>query len=343
MDSLPPELIQAIAVLLRQRDLYHFRLTCRGFAAATSAIVMKNVSVLDTSHSLSSLLSFVQSRRTKLPTRTLTIYSGDWSSYSKEEWLVHPLLRWECNSKLSMRGNGSADAIEAGAAFMRYTNFINKETSRDPAEDLRTLESIAQHMPSLTSFALVPLHQMGLQWSQSSKVGTLARQIWMLPSPRCAPKTLDRVLELSLVLGSIDELSIYGKLHLNRLPRRESQTIRTLRIFSATISCTSSLVDFLSSFPGVRSLQLSMRIRTALNLDCVTLPEIRSLKLQNVNVSEDSLLGFMLCNARLETIYMDEDALSTGSWRTFYGRMPTPRRLVQVVLNESWWKARVGG
>lgn len=343
MDSLPPELVRAIAVLLPQSDLFHLRLTCRGIAATTFDIAIENVSVLDTSYSLASLLSFLRSCRAKLPTHTLTIYSGDWSSYSKDAWLVHPLLRRERNGTLLLRHKGSADAIEADAAFMRYTNFFNTETSRDPAEDLRTFEDISRYMPNLTSFVLVPLHQMGLQWSQNSKVGALARQIWMLPSPRCALKTLDRVLELSLGLRSIEKLSIYGKLHLNGLPRRRSQTIRVLNIYSATMNCTRSLVDFLSLFPSVQSLQLSMRIRTGMNLHCLALPEIRSLKLQNVNVSEDSLFKFIVCSPQIATIRLGEEALSMGSWRGFNSRLLALGRPVEVVLDKSSWKSRVGG
>lgn len=333
MDSLPPELVYAMASWLPRSDLCSLRLVSHYIATATFGITVKHLFVLDTSSSLGDFLGFLRSRGSKLPTRSLTIYCGDWSRCTKDEWLVHPLLRREHMGNSIPHGKSVTFSATAEAAYLNYTKFLDEEDGRYPAADSEVLRSILKCMPNLKSTVLSPLHRMGSPSSHNPKMEALVRHVWMLPSPRCSIKTVQRFLELSGNFNSIDELVINGKLHLGREVIGRSEKIRILRVNSATSSCRYGLMDFLSAFPNLQVLQLSMRITTAIPLNYMFLPKLRSVLLQRVEVSERSLLETIVRSPHLETIRLADSVLASGTWHSLFSRLHSSGHSIQIKLD----------
>src|SRR5947209_3168434 len=88
METLPQELLGAIAQELPIADLRHFRLLSRRYADAGFPALVQKISFLNTLDTADALRMLSQTPYGSLgATRHLTIYDGDWPvAASQEEW-----------------------------------------------------------------------------------------------------------------------------------------------------------------------------------------------------------------------------------------------------------------
>ncbi|KAL2168373.1 hypothetical protein VTG60DRAFT_7352 [Thermothelomyces hinnuleus] len=123
METLPLELLGAIALELPIPELRRFRLLGRRYAAAGFPALVRELSFLNTLDTADALRTLSQSPYGSLgAVRHLAIYDGAWPvAASQEEWARHSLF---------LRSRKRSNSIATRLAYNRYEQFIRQEASR---------------------------------------------------------------------------------------------------------------------------------------------------------------------------------------------------------------------
>jgi hypothetical protein len=145
METLPQEMLSAIALELPIADVRHFRLASRRFAAAGFPALVRNLAVLDTIHTAHAFETLHESPYASLgAARHLTIYTGCWPSVtSREEWTSHFLFL--------QREYRDCTEESIRHAYQRYRNFIHHEASRTYEKDIHQFKALLTALGSFLS------------------------------------------------------------------------------------------------------------------------------------------------------------------------------------------------
>ncbi|KAH8909450.1 hypothetical protein BR93DRAFT_924433 [Coniochaeta sp. PMI_546] len=331
METLPPEILGAVAFELAVADVRHFRLVSRRCANAGFPALVRNISFLNTTQSADALQTLRQSPYASFgSTRHLNIYDGSWPLVSSlEEWANHFL------------GRDSRHCTQASIqhAYKCYQDFIQREVLRTLETDIQLFRTLLVGFPSLREVTLSHVHAWRTQRLNLVHFRNLTNNIWMLPFfESFVSEAMVRLLPAIEDYPHVKRLNVDGLLDPRDLPIASHTTIQFLCLNSilAGEGLKESITCFLGSFPELTSLT----IRTSpvgpihhqrLPLNQLQWSNLRFLAIACTWISEDELLSFIERH-NLRRLVLKQIVLTDGSWKSFFNRIRRLQLRPKIVI-----------
>jgi hypothetical protein len=338
MDTLPLELLGAIALNLPIADLRHFRLLGRRYADAGFPALVRELSFLNTLDTADALQTLSRSPYGSLgAARHLTIYDGAWPvAASQEEWARHVLF-------LSSRKRHNPIATQL--AYHRYEQFLRREASRTFETDVQLFRTVLAHFPSLRELTLSHIHTWRTRYLDHRHFSNLTNRIWVIPSfESFVANALSRLLPVLGTCLRLQRLNVDGLLDTRGLEpgRYRYKTIRHLCLNAvlAGEGLDDSIANFLGAFPGLTTLTIRTFPRGPINHQRLPLQQMRWSNLQFCDiigtwVPENELFGFTEHHP-LNRLTLKQVTLTSGSWKSFFSRArelkPRPNFVCEGIL-----------
>jgi len=322
METLPPEILGAVAFELPVADIRNFRLVSQRCAYAGFSALVRHISFLNTAQTVDELQTLRQSRYASFgATRQLTIYDGAWPlTSSEEEWATHPHFlsgeHRECTRTLTQR------------AYECYQDFIRREGSRTLETDTDLFSTLLAGFPSLRVVTLSHVHSWRRERLNLAHYRKLTDSIWMIPFfESFVSEGLVRLLPTLNDYPRLKRLNVDGILDPRDLPVGPHTTICYLYLNSILVGqgLKDSIVSFLGSFPELT--KLAIRTSPIGPFDHQRLP-MHELQWSNLQfftivssvVSEDELFSFTKRH-NLRHLCLKQIMLTNGSWKSFFCRI----------------------
>ena len=332
METLPLELLGAIALNLPIADLRHFRLLGRRYADAGFPALVRELSFLNTLGTADALQTLSQSPYGSLgAARHLTIYDGAWPvAASKEEWARHFLFLSRDRSPITL-------------AYHRYEQFIRQEASRTFETDVHLFRTVLTHFPSLRELTLSHIHAWRMRYLKNAHFRNLANSIRVIPSfESFVAKAISRLLPALGTCSRLQRLNIDGLLDARDLALGRYKTIRQLCLNSvlAGEGLDDSIANFLGAFPGLTTLTIKTFPHGPIYNQRLPLQQMRWSDLQfceiiGASVPENELFNFTKRHP-LKRLILKQVTLTGGSWQSFFSRArelkPRPNIVCQGIL-----------
>ncbi|KAK4149573.1 hypothetical protein C8A00DRAFT_46831 [Chaetomidium leptoderma] len=322
METLPLELLGAIALNLPIADLRHFRLLGRRYADAGFPALVRELSFLNTLDTADALQTLSRSPYGSLgAARHLTIYDGAWPvAASQEEWAGQFLFL--CSGK---RCSPTATQL----AYHRYERFLRQEASRTFETDVQLFRTVLAYFPSLRELTLSHIHAWWMRYLDHAHFRDLTNSIWVIPSfESFVAEAMSRLLP---VLGTCSRLE--------RLNYRFN-TIRHLCLNAILVGegLESSIANFLGAFPGLTALAIKTFPRGPMRWS-----DLQFCDIIGTWVPENELFSFTK-RYPLKRLTLKEVTLTSGSWKPFFNRarelQPRPNIVCHGILyrrDEQGW------
>ncbi|KAL2169444.1 hypothetical protein VTG60DRAFT_6073 [Thermothelomyces hinnuleus] len=337
METLPLELLGAIALELPIADLRHFRLLSRRYADAGFPALVRELSFLNTLDTADALQTLSRSPYGSLgAAHHLTIYDGAWPvAASQEEWVGHCLFL----SSKRKRYNPIATQL----AYQRYEQCSRQEASRTFETDVHLFRTVLVHFPSLRELTLSHIHTWRMRYLNHAHFLNLTNSIWVIPSfESFVAKTMSRLLPALGTCSRLQRLNVDGLLDPRDLAPGRYKTIRHLCVNAilAGEGLDDSIANFLGAFPGLTTLTIRTFPRGPISYQRLPLQQMRWSDLQFCDimgtwVPEDELFGFTERHP-LKCLTLKEVTLTSGSWKSFFSRArelkPRPNIVCQGIL-----------
>jgi hypothetical protein len=338
METLPLELLGAIALELPIADLRRFRLLSRRYTDAGFPALVRELSFLNTLDTADALQTLSRSPYGSLgAARHLTIYDGAWPvAASQEEWARHFLF-------LSSRTRYNPIATQL--AYHRYEQFLRREASRTFETDVQLFRTVLAHFPSLRELTLSHVHAWRMRYLDHAHFRNLTNSIWMIPSFECfLANAMSRLLPVLGTCLRLQRLNVDGLLDTRDLEpgRYRYKTIRHLCLDGvlAGEGLDDSIANFLGAFPGLTTLSIRTFPRGPINHQRLPLQQMRWSDLQFCDivgtwVPENELFGFTEQHT-LKRLTLKQVKLTSGSWKSFFSRArelkPRPNIIYKGIL-----------
>ena len=311
MDSLPVEIMQSIASFMSCSDLCNLRLVNRAHGAALYPVISQNLCMVDTAGGLESFWSYIiECGGSLLFTKSLTIFYGEWPHCTQDEFEVHPLLQREIHPR---HLKASATQSEVTLAYQKYKAFMDEEDERCSSESLDTLFRILRSTPNIKS--IVVRHIRALSRGQkNAKISCLLEAIWLRPRLRGPANSIcQNISTIQPILATFVHFQIMGRLGLDELWLSEMRSVQNLQVDCAIFRDQFSVVRFISAFPNLEELAFGAKRfgEHYFPLSQMQLPRLRVLRLQNICLSENTLLAALPTMSLLDTLILTNSSLST--------------------------------
>ncbi|KAK4096876.1 hypothetical protein N658DRAFT_457899 [Parathielavia hyrcaniae] len=346
METLPLELLGAIALNLPIADLRHFRLLGRCYADAGFPALVRELSFLNTLGTADALQTLSRSPYGSLgAARHLTIYDGAWPvAASQKEWERHVLF---------LRSRTKCSPTATKLAYHRYEQFLRQEASRTFETDVLLFRSVLAHFPSLRELTLSHIHSWRIRYLDFTHFRDLTNSIWMIPSfESFVAAAISRLLPVLGTCSRLERLNVDGLLDVRDLAPKQYQfnTIRHLCLNAvlAGEGLENSIASFLGAFPGLTTLTIRTFPRGPISHQRLPLEQMRWSDLQFCDiigtwVPEDELFSFTKRHP-LKHLTLKEVTLTSGSWKSFFSRarklQPRPNIVCHGILrrrDEQGW------
>lgn len=346
METLPLELLSAIALELPITDLRRFRLLSRRHAAAGFPALARELSFLNTLDTADALQTLSQSPYGSLgAARCLTVYDGAWPEAASQQ-------EWEADFHF-LSSRRKCNPIATQLAYYRYEQFLGREASRTFETDVRLFRTVLAHLPSLRELTLSHIHGWKMRYLDHAHFRDLTNSIWMIPSfESFVAKPMSRLLPVLGTCPRLQRLNVDGLLDVRDLgpERYRIKTIQhlCLNAILAGEGLEDGIAKFLGAFPGLTTLTIKTFPRASIYHQRLPLQQMRWSELQFCDiigtwVPEDDLFGFTERHP-LKRLTLKEVKLTSGSWKSFFSRARElrPRRSIvcQGILpgkNEQGW------
>jgi len=338
METLPLELLGAIALELPTTDLRRFRLLGRRYADAGFPALVRDLSFLNTLDTANALQTLSRSPYGSLgAARHLTIYDGTWPvAASQEEWAGHYLF-------LSSRIRCNPIAVQL--AYRRYEQFLRQEAARTFETDVHLFRTVLAHFPSLRELTLSHIHAWRMQYLNNAHFHNLTNSIWVIPSfETFVAEGMSRLLPVLATCSRLQRLNVDGLLDTRELEpgHYRFKTIRHLTLNSvlAGEGLEDSIANFVGAFPGLTTLTIGTFPRgpiahQRLPLQQMQWPDLQFCDIMGTWVPENELFGFTKRHA-LKRLTLKSVRLTSGSWKSFFSRArelkPRPNIICQGIL-----------
>jgi hypothetical protein len=339
METLPLELLGAIALELPIADLRRFRLLGRRYANAGFPALVRELSFLNTLDTADALQTLSRSPYGSLgATRHLTIYDGAWPlATSQEEWARHFLF-------LSSRIKRNPAAAQL--AYRRYEQFLRREASRTFETDVQLFHTVLAHFPSLRELTLSHIHSWRMEYLDYAHFRNLTNSIWVIPSfESFVANAMSRLLPVLGTCLRLQRLNVEGLLDTRDLEpgRHRYNTIRHLCLNAvlAGEGLEDSIANFLGAFPRLTTLAIRTFPRGSISdqrlpLQQMRLPDLQFCDIVGTWVPENELFGFTERHP-LKRLTLKQVTLTTGSWKSFFSQVrklkPRPDIVCRGILN----------
>ena len=339
METLPLELLGAIALNLPIADLRHFRLLGRRYADAGFPALVRELSFLNTLGTADALQTLSRSPYGSLgATRHLTIYDGAWPvAASQEEW---------AGQFLFLRSRRRCSPTATQQAYHRYKQFLRQEASRTFETDVHLFRSVLAHFPSLRELTLSHIHAWRMRYLDHTHFRDLTNSIWVIPSfESFVAEAMSRLLPVLGTRSRLERLNVDGLLDARDLAPKQYRfnTIRHLCLNAILVGegLENSIASFLGAFPGLTALTIKTFPRGPVSHQRLPLEQMRWSDLQFCDiigtwVPEDELFSFTKRHP-LKRLTLKEVTLTRGSWKSFFSRarelQPRPNIVCHGVLH----------
>lgn len=323
MESLPLELLGAIALNLPITYLCHFRLLGRRYAAAGFPALVRELSFLNTLDTADALQTLSQSPYGSLgAARHLVIYDGAWPvAASQQEWARHFLF-------LSNRIKRSPAVAQL--AYHRYKQFLRREASRTFDTDVQLFHTVLAHFPSLRELTLSHIHSWRMQYLDHAHFRNLTDSIWVIPSfESFVANPMSRLLPVLGTCSRLQRLNVEGLLDTRDLAPKQYRfkAIQNLCLNAILVGegLENSIANFLGAFPGLTALTIKTFPRGPVSQQRLPLEQMRWADLQFCDiigtwVPEDELFSFTERHP-LKRLTLKKVTLTSGSWKSFFTRV----------------------
>ena len=311
MDSLPVEIMQSIASFMSCSDLCNLRLVNRAHAAALYPVISQNLCMVDTASGVESFWSYITECGGSLFfTKSLTIFYGEWPHCTQGEFEVHPLLHREIHPR---HLKASATQSEVTLAYQKYKAFMDEEDDRCSSGSLDTLFRILRSIPNVQSVVVRHIRTLP-KGKKNAKISCLLEAIWLRPRLRgLANSICQNISTIRPISATFVQFQIMGRLGLDELWLSEMGSVHILQVDCATFRDQFSVVRFMSAFPNVEELTFGAKRfgEHYFPLNQMQLPRLRVLRLQNICLSENTLLTALPTMSLLDTLILTNSSLST--------------------------------
>jgi hypothetical protein len=341
METLPLELLGAIALNLRIADLRHFRLLGRRYADAGFPALVRKLSFLNTLDTADALQTLSRSPYGSLgAARHLTIYDGAWPvAAAQEEW---------AGQFLFLRRGKRCSPTATQLAYHRYEQFLRQEASRTFETDVHLFRSVLAHFPSLRELTLSQIRAWRMRYLDHAHFRDLTNSIWVIPSFEIVvAKTMSRLLPVLGTCSRLERLNVDGPLDTQDLAPKQYRfnTIRHLCLKAILVGegRENSIANFLGAFPGLTALTIKTFPRGPVSHQRLPLEQMRWSDLQYCDiigtwVPENELFSFTKRHP-LKRLTLKEVTLTSGSWKSFFSRarklQPRPNIVCHGILHSS--------
>ncbi|KAL2166205.1 hypothetical protein VTG60DRAFT_3120 [Thermothelomyces hinnuleus] len=309
METLPLELLGAIALELPITDLRRFRLLGRRYADAGFPALVQKLSFLNTLDTADALRTLSQSPYGSLgAVRHLAIYDGAWPvAASQEEW----------------------------------------EVSRTFETDVQLFRTVLAYFPCLRELTLSHIHAWRMCYLDQAHFRDLSNSIWVIPSfESFVANAMSRLLPVLGTCSRLQRLNVDGLLDTRdlELGRYRYKTIRNLYVDAvlAGEGLEDSIANFLGAFPGLTTLTIKTFPRGSINHQRLPLQQMRWSDLQFCDiigtwVPENELFDFAERHP-LKRLTLKQVTLTSGCWKSFFSRARDLKPRPDIV----WHKDFVG-
>ncbi|KAL2143197.1 hypothetical protein VTI28DRAFT_275 [Corynascus sepedonium] len=322
METLPLELLGAIALELPITDLRRFRLLGRRYADAGFPALVQKLSFLNTLDTADALRTLSQSPYGSLgAVRHLAIYDGAWPvAASQEEWARHSLF---------LRSRKRSNPVATRLAYNRYEQFIRQEESRTFETDVQLFRTVLAYFPCLRELTLSHIHTWRMCYLDQAHFRNLSNSIWVIPSfESFVANAMSRLLPVLGTCSRLQRLNVDGLLDTRDLEpgRYWYKTIRHLYVNAvlAGEGLEDSIANFLGAFPSLTTLTIKTFPRGSINHQRLPLPQMRWSDLQFCDivgtwVPENELFDFTKRHP-LKRLTLKQVTLTSGCWKSFFSR-----------------------
>jgi hypothetical protein len=341
METLPLELLGAIALNLPIADLRHFRLLGRRYADAGFPALVRELSFMNTLDTTDALQALSRSPYGSLGVaRHLTIYDGAWPvAASQEEWAGQSLFFYS-----EKRYSPTATQL----AYHRYEQFLRQEASRTFETDVQLFRTVLAYFPSLRELTLSRIRAWRMYDRDHAHFRDLTNSIWVIPSfENVVAKTMSRLLPALGTCSRLERLNVDGPLDTQDLAPNQYRfnTIRYLCLKAILVGegRENSIANFLGAFPGLTALTIKTFPRGPVSHQRLPLEQMRWSDLQSCDiigtwVPENELFSFTKRHP-LKRLTLKEVTLTSGSWKSFFSRarklQPRPDFVCHGILHRS--------
>jgi hypothetical protein len=339
METLPLELLGAIALNLRIADLRHFRLLGRRYADAGFPALVRKLSFLNTLDTADALQTLSRSPYGSLgAARHLTIYDGAWPvAASQEEWTGQFFF---------LRSEKRCSPTATQLAYHRYEQFLRREASRTFETDVQLFRTVLTHFPSLRELTLSQIRAWRMRYLDHAHFRNLTNGIWVIPSfESVVARTMSRLLPVLGTCSRLERLNVDGPLDTQDLAPKQYRfnTIRHLCLKAILVGegRENSIANFLGAFPGLTALTIKTFPRGPVSHQRLPLEQMRWSDLQSCDiigtwVPENELFSFTKRHP-LKRLTLKEVTLTSGSWKSFFSRarklQPRPNIVCHGILH----------
>ena len=335
MNGLPPELLGCIIEHLSLPDRLNLRQVNRYLSYTSYPYVIRHLSLLNTAWNIRDFTSFLNTTRgSRVFTKKLTIYHARWPVCTREEWEVHPLLRYEIHPRALTHACSQSEKA-AAQMYQSYKEFISTEQQRRLSSDMALFRYILGKLPSLRAIAIS--HVRSWDWNERTPERySLQRRIRISPLFNDSTHPVaQNILAILHGFPTIKELHISGQLHLRyidiprKIPNITSLTIESLLVLN---SSATHLRQLFTAFPNLEHLSVGFAYPGgSLSLRAGGWKKLRTLQLQKLSVTVGDLLHILATSLHLENVRLEKVTLSSGLWRDFLSEAQIKRINISFV------------
>ncbi|KAK3312468.1 hypothetical protein B0H66DRAFT_633205 [Apodospora peruviana] len=336
METLPLELLSAIALELPITDLCHFRLVNHRHACGGFPALVRKLSFLNTMGTAEALQTLGRSLYGSLgATHHLTIYDGAWPvAASQEEWMGQFLF---------LRSRKIFNPMATQLAYHRYQQFLQQEVSRTFEMDVRLFRTVLANFPSLKELTLSHIHALRTGYLNHAHFHSLTNNIWVIPSfESFVAKAMSRLLPVLGACSRLQRLNVDGLLDIRDLPpgRHQFKTIQHLSLNAvlAGKGLEDSIANFLGNFPGLTTLTIKTFPRGPIYHQRLPLQQMQWSNLQFCEIigtwlPENELFNFIERHP-LKRLALKDVNLTSGSWKSFFSRARGLKRRPNIICQD---------